>query len=78
LKIRKLMVKCKVSDYKIATLYLEEAGWDLEAAIDKWKGDEKWELENPLASGSSRRGQGNRGSAFRENIDKERVARLLS
>ena len=71
------MVRCKVSEYKVAVLYLEEATWDLEKAINKWKGDERWEEEHPLraeSAGSSRRGKRTIG----ERLSPERIARLLN
>ena len=51
-KIRKLMVHCKVSEYQVAVLYLQEAGWDLEKAEAKVEEDDSWEREHPI-SGSS-------------------------
>jgi hypothetical protein len=34
--------------YDIATLYLEQASWNLEEAIEAYKEDERWEKEHPL------------------------------
>ena len=71
------MVQCKVSEYKVAVLYLDEATWDLEKAVDKWKGDERWEAEHPLVMGrasANKRGKRTIG----ENLSPERIARLLS
>jgi hypothetical protein len=31
-------------------LYLEQAGYDLEAAVTAYKDDEKWEKEHPMKS----------------------------
>lgn len=42
-KIRRLMTACKLADYEVARLYLEQAGWDLERAVDDYFGDEAWE-----------------------------------
>ena len=71
------MIRCKVSDYKVAMLYLEEAVWDLEKAVDKWKGDERWEEEHPLMAGSA--GGNRRGKrTIGERLSPDRIARLLS
>ncbi|KAJ6780738.1 hypothetical protein PWT90_04301 [Aphanocladium album] len=42
-KIRRLMTSCKLVDYSVAQLYLEQAGWNLDRAIDRYVGDEAWE-----------------------------------
>jgi len=48
------MVACKVSDvspkyrYDVALLYLEQVEYDLSAAIEAYKDDERWEKEHPL------------------------------
>lgn len=34
--------------YDVALLYLEQADYDLEAAIQAYKDDERWEKEHPL------------------------------
>lgn len=34
--------------YDIAVLYLEQASYDLEAAIEAYKADEKWERDHPM------------------------------
>ena len=36
--------------YDIAVLYLEQAGYDLDAAIQAYRDDERWEKEHPLDS----------------------------
>lgn len=36
--------------YDVALLYLQQADYNLEAAIEAYKDDEKWEKENPLHS----------------------------
>jgi LysM repeat protein len=46
--IRKWMVRCKVAEYDVALLYLEQAGYDLEMAVGVYEDDERWERENPL------------------------------
>ncbi|KAL8839006.1 MAG: hypothetical protein Q9170_001937 [Blastenia crenularia] len=51
-KIRRWMVICKVSDYDIALLYLGQAQYDLDRAVETYLADEKWEREHPLESSS--------------------------
>lgn len=51
-KIRRWMVACKVADYSVALLYLQQAKYDLDAAVESYLADEKWEKENPMAGSS--------------------------
>jgi hypothetical protein len=44
-KIRRFMTSCKVSDYDVAELYLDQSGYDLGASIQAYFGDEAWERE---------------------------------
>ncbi|KAL2753571.1 hypothetical protein ACRALDRAFT_1082891 [Sodiomyces alcalophilus JCM 7366] len=53
--LRRFMVACKVHDYDVALLYLEQAGYDLAAAVDVYRADEDWERENPHRSSSAPR-----------------------
>ncbi|KAL1905142.1 hypothetical protein Sste5344_009088 [Sporothrix stenoceras] len=59
--IRRFMVACKVSDYDLAVLYLEQTGWrqttdtdnneleyDLRAAVEAYQADEQWEKTHPV------------------------------
>jgi hypothetical protein len=34
--------------YDVALLYLQQADWDLDVAIQAYKDDERWEKEHPL------------------------------
>lgn len=34
--------------YDVAVLYLEQAGYDLDLAIEAYKADEKWEKDHPM------------------------------
>ena len=34
--------------YDIALLYLQQADWALEAAVEAYRDDERWEKEHPL------------------------------
>ncbi|KAF2261762.1 hypothetical protein CC78DRAFT_469514 [Lojkania enalia] len=47
-KVRKWMVACKVAEYDVALLYLQQADYDLNQAIGAYKADERWEKEHPL------------------------------
>jgi hypothetical protein len=49
--IRRWMVACKVHDYDIALLYLEQAGYDLQLATDTYFADEEWERRHPAKAG---------------------------
>ncbi|KAH8198103.1 hypothetical protein TruAng_007724 [Truncatella angustata] len=47
-KIRRFMVACKVSEYDVAVLYLEQTDYDLEAATVAYIADEEWEAGHPV------------------------------
>ncbi|KAJ4373349.1 hypothetical protein N0V83_003644 [Neocucurbitaria cava] len=47
-KLRKFMVGCKVAEYDVALLYLEQANYNLEQAVTAYKADEQWEKEHSL------------------------------
>ncbi|KAI2642917.1 hypothetical protein GGS21DRAFT_486745 [Xylaria nigripes] len=49
-KIRRWMVGCKVHDYDVALLYLEQAGYDLQVATDTYFADEEWEQKHPAVA----------------------------
>ncbi|KAF3075763.1 hypothetical protein CFAM422_002186 [Trichoderma lentiforme] len=46
-KIRRFMTLCKVADYDYALLYMEQAGYDIDAAIVAYMDDEAWERTHP-------------------------------
>ncbi|CAK3861537.1 Prefoldin subunit 4 [Lecanosticta acicola] len=46
-KTRRWMVACKVAEYDVALLYLKQVDWNLEAATEAFKEDERWEKEHP-------------------------------
>ncbi|KAH9900357.1 hypothetical protein F4778DRAFT_137672 [Xylariomycetidae sp. FL2044] len=52
-KIRRWMVGCKVHEYDVAVLYLEQAGYNLDLAIEAYRADEEWERTHPV-NGSGR------------------------
>jgi len=49
-KIRRWMVACKVAEYDIALLYLQQADYDLNSAVAAYKADENWERDHPINS----------------------------
>lgn len=62
-KVRRWMVACKVSDYDIALLYLEQAIYDLDLAVDVYLEDEQWEKQHPMeenTKGKSKKSPGRR------------------
>ncbi|CAK7207261.1 hypothetical protein SEUCBS139899_010071 [Sporothrix eucalyptigena] len=55
--IRRFMVACKVADYDLAVLYLEQTAWrdgggeleyDLRSAVESYLADERWEKAHPM------------------------------
>lgn len=61
-KIRRFMTSCKVSDYDVALLYLEQSSYDLGDATQAYADDEAWERDHPRETGGEkmRSGKGNR------------------
>ncbi|MCJ1469029.1 hypothetical protein MMC07_007661 [Pseudocyphellaria aurata] len=49
-KVRRWMVACKVAEYNVALLYLEQSKYDLDAAVEAYLADDKWEREHPIQS----------------------------
>ncbi|WPH03545.1 Hypothetical protein R9X50_00642500 [Acrodontium crateriforme] len=47
-KVRRWMVACKVAEYDVALLYLQQADWTLDAAVEAYREDERWEKEHSL------------------------------
>ena len=41
--------------YDVAVLYLEQSDYDLDAAIQAYQDDERWEKEHPLDAESGRK-----------------------
>jgi hypothetical protein len=54
-KVRRFMIGCKVAEYDVALLYLQQADYDLDRAVVNFKADESWEKEHPLEA--ARRGK---------------------
>ena len=48
--------------YDIALLYLKQADYNLDAAIEAYKADEKWERDHPM-DGASVKGKAKQGSS---------------
>ncbi|KAH8595808.1 hypothetical protein B0O99DRAFT_143876 [Bisporella sp. PMI_857] len=55
--VRRWMMSCKVSDYDIALLYLEQTDYDLDAAIELYRDDERWEKEHPMKANVKGKGK---------------------
>lgn len=50
------MTTCKVADYDIAQLYLEQASYDLGLAMETYVADDAWEKAHPQSrTGKSQR-----------------------
>ncbi|KAI9849823.1 MAG: hypothetical protein M1837_000037 [Sclerophora amabilis] len=49
-KVRRWMVACKVVEYDIALIYLKQADYNLETAIEAYKADERWERDHPMSA----------------------------
>lgn len=68
-KVRRFMTSAKVADYDIATLYLEQSGYDLATAVEAYFADEAWEREHPnrlpLGGKKAAKGHKNRGPFWR-------------
>ncbi|KAI5252590.1 hypothetical protein E4T42_03354 [Aureobasidium subglaciale] len=47
-KLRRFMVTCKVSEYDVAQMYLEQNDYHLDSAVEAYQDDEKWEKDHPL------------------------------
>ncbi len=54
-KIRRFMTSCKVANYDIAQLYLEQASYDLAMAIETFVADDAWEKAHPQNTGGTSR-----------------------
>ncbi|KAI0383075.1 hypothetical protein F5Y04DRAFT_38829 [Hypomontagnella monticulosa] len=69
-KIRRWMVACKVHEYDVAVLYLDQASYDLEMATEAFFADEEWERTHPVEApgkgkGVTRHANGNRSAYWR-------------
>lgn len=69
-KVRKFMVGCKVAEYDVALLYLQQADYDLDQAMNTFKEDERWEKEHPLdvERSGKRKGKGKLQSSLRRRF----------
>ncbi|KAH8663673.1 hypothetical protein BGZ60DRAFT_73140 [Tricladium varicosporioides] len=55
--VRRWMVRCKVSEYDVALLYLKQFDYDLNAAVEAFQDDERWEKDNPMQGNVKGRGK---------------------
>ena len=58
-EIRKIALKrfqliSKCVDYKMATIYMENSGWNIEAAVEKYNDDIAWEKAHPVRDGKQK------------------------
>ncbi|KAK6332003.1 hypothetical protein TWF718_002541 [Orbilia javanica] len=44
--LKRFQIRTKCVEYDVAKVYLDESGWDLEKAVEKWAADERWEAVN--------------------------------
>lgn len=56
-KIRRWMVGCKCAEYEVAELYLEQAGYDLGTAVERYMADEEWARAHPMESTRKTKGK---------------------
>lgn len=56
-KIRRFMVACKVSEYDVAVLYLEQNQYDIDTAVANYVADEEWERQHPVRSDGRDKGR---------------------
>ena len=52
--------------YDVALLYLEQADYDLDAATEAYKEDERWEKEHPLQASAKGKGKGQQNHSRRK------------
>ncbi|KAI1327858.1 hypothetical protein F5Y16DRAFT_181498 [Xylariaceae sp. FL0255] len=55
-KLRRWMVACKVHEYDVALLYLEQADYDVHAATETYFADEEWERTHPVEAAGCGKG----------------------
>lgn len=55
--LKRFQIRTKCVEYDIAKVYLDESGWDLERAVEKWTADERWEAANGETSSRVRNGK---------------------
>ncbi|KAG7290552.1 hypothetical protein NEMBOFW57_000555 [Staphylotrichum longicolle] len=61
--IRRWMVACKEPDYDTAVVYLEESGYDFQAAVRRYREDGEWERRHPLHAHDNSSSSGGGGGA---------------
>ncbi|KAI1335483.1 hypothetical protein F5Y15DRAFT_244937 [Xylariaceae sp. FL0016] len=76
-KVRRWMVACKVHEYDVAVLYLEQANYDLAAATEAYFADEEWEKRHPVEDRSGRGkeitgGTGSAGANWMKSVPRRR------
>lgn len=46
--LKRFQVRTKCVEIEVAKVYLDQSGWDLEKAVERWKEDERWEETHDL------------------------------
>ena len=75
-KVRRFMMTCKVAEYDVALLYLEQCDYDLDEAVTRFQEDEQWEKEHPL-EGSTKGTAGRAGIKFGEPATRVGMRRFV-
>ncbi|KAM0799675.1 hypothetical protein BDR22DRAFT_855051 [Usnea florida] len=75
-KVRRWMVACKVSEYEIALLYLQQSDYNLGLAVEAYMADEKWEKENPMEGASKGRTKGQKPGKRRKGTETGLIGQL--
>nr|POE86553.1 hypothetical protein CFP56_46737 [Quercus suber] len=74
-KVRRWMVTCKVTEYDVALLYLQQSNWVLDDAITAYQEDERWELAHPLeAKERLKKGKAAKGAGMRRFVGSASIA----
>ena len=73
-RLLRLMQMRKVTR-QVAQVYLDQAGWDLERALERWEADERWERAHPMEKRKGVQRGGMR--AGRAEMNPTRMAKLL-
>ncbi|KAL2271657.1 hypothetical protein VTJ83DRAFT_1028 [Remersonia thermophila] len=60
--LRRFMVACREPDYDAARVYLDESGWDLDAAVGRYLEDAAWAREHPCPKPGPSPGRQRRGA----------------
>nr|POE72987.1 hypothetical protein CFP56_30926 [Quercus suber] len=74
-KVRRWMVTCKVAEYDVALLYLQQSDWSLDDAVAAYTEDERWEKAHPLeAKEKAKKGKTAKGAGMRRFVGSASIA----